>query len=188
MSEVLLSQLAYAELVSPKPDETVAWLVDVLGLEETTREGQSVYLRGFAEWLHSSLIVTEGPEPALGRIGWRAYGPEDPEIIAKRVEGEWVGERPGRGVAYAYRAAGRAAPARGLLGDRALRGADREAGARSAVPPAEVPGARRTGALHRPRDDRDAVDRRRHRVLQDARCAPHRADPARSPASTSSRR
>ena len=104
MSEVLLSQLAYAELVSPKPDETVAWLVDVLGLEETTREGQSVYLRGFAEWLHSSLIVTEGPEPALGRIGWRAYGPEDPEIIAKRVEGEWVGERPGRGVAYAYRA------------------------------------------------------------------------------------
>ena len=40
MSEVLLSQLAYAELVSPKPDETVAWLVDVLGLEETTREGQ----------------------------------------------------------------------------------------------------------------------------------------------------
>ena len=31
MSEVLLSQLAYAELVSPKPDETVEWLVDVLG-------------------------------------------------------------------------------------------------------------------------------------------------------------
>src|SRR4051794_5075832 len=104
MSEVLLSQLAYAELISPKPDETVKWMVDVLGLEETTREGQSVYLRGWAEWLHSSLIVTEGPEPALGRIGWRTYGPGDPEIVAKRVEGEWVAERPGRGAAYAYRA------------------------------------------------------------------------------------
>ena len=103
MSEILLSQLAYTELISPKPDETVRWLVDVLGLEETTRDGQSVYLRGWAEWLHSSLIVTEGPEPALGAIGWRAYGPGDPEIVAQRVEGEWVGERPGRGPAFAYR-------------------------------------------------------------------------------------
>jgi catechol 2,3-dioxygenase len=103
VSEILLSQLAYAELISPKPEETVAWMVDVLGLEETTREGQSVYLRGWAEWLHSSLIVTEGPEPGLGRIGWRTYGPGDAELVAGRVAGEWVGERPGRGAAYAYR-------------------------------------------------------------------------------------
>src|SRR3954447_10134066 len=60
MSEVLLSQLAHVELVSPKPQETVDWMIDVLGLEETAREGQSVYLRGWAEWLHSSLVVTEG--------------------------------------------------------------------------------------------------------------------------------
>lgn len=104
MSEILLSQLAYVELVSPKPDETVQWMVDVLGLEETVREGQSVYLRAFTEWMHSSVIVTEGPEPALGRIGWRTYGPEDPEIVSKRVEGGWVAERPGRGAAYSYRA------------------------------------------------------------------------------------
>jgi catechol 2,3-dioxygenase len=103
VSEILLSQLAYAELISPKPEETARWMVDVLGLEETTREGQSVYLRGWAEWLHSSLIVTEGPEPALGSIGWRAYGPGDPELVAQRVEGEWVAERPGRGAAFAYR-------------------------------------------------------------------------------------
>ena len=60
MSEILLSQLAHVELISPKPEETVRWMVDVLGLEETTRDGQSVYLRGWAEWLHSSLIITEG--------------------------------------------------------------------------------------------------------------------------------
>src|SRR3954463_5653596 len=120
MSEILVSQLAYTELISPKPEETVAWLVDVLGLEETQREGQSVYLRGWAEWLHSSLVVTEGPAgargrrgraegpaAALGSIGWRAYGPGDPEIVAKRVEAAgagigWVQERPGRGAAYQY--------------------------------------------------------------------------------------
>ena len=104
MSEILLSQLAYAELISPRPDESVRWMIDVLGLEESAREGQSVYLRGFAEWLHSSMIVTEGPEPALGRIGWRTYGPDDPQTIADRIEGEWVAERPGRGAAYAFRA------------------------------------------------------------------------------------
>src|SRR3954452_20417443 len=85
MSEILMSQLAYAELISPMPEETVAWLVDVLGLEETTREGQSVYLRGWAEWLHSSLVVTEGPQPAVGHIAWRTYGPDDPETIAQRL-------------------------------------------------------------------------------------------------------
>ena len=109
MSEILLSQLAHVELISPKPEETTRWMVDVLGLEETTREGQSVYLRGFAEWLHSSLVVTEGPEPGLGHIGWRTYGPEDPEIVAKRLEGSgheigWVESSVGHGAAFRYHA------------------------------------------------------------------------------------
>ncbi len=51
MSEILLSQLAHVELLSPKPEETVNWLKEVFGLEETERVGQSVYLRAWAEWL-----------------------------------------------------------------------------------------------------------------------------------------
>jgi catechol 2,3-dioxygenase len=109
MSEILLSQLAHVELISPKPEETVRWMIDVLGLEETTRQDQSVYLRGWAEWLHYSLIVTEGSEPALGHIAWRTYGPEDPEIIAQRLEGQenaigWVDSSVGHGPAYRYHA------------------------------------------------------------------------------------
>jgi catechol 2,3-dioxygenase len=109
MSEILLSQLAHVELISPQPEETVRWMIDVLGLEETTRQDQSVYLRGWAEWLHSSLIVTEGPEPALGHIAWRTYGPDDPEIVARRFEGQenaigWVEASVGHGRAYRYRA------------------------------------------------------------------------------------
>ncbi len=128
MSEVLLSQLAYAELISPKPEETVQWMHDVLGLEETTREGQSVYMRGWAEWLHSSLIITEGPESALGRIGWRTYGPGDPDIIAKRTDEAgtavgWTTERTGRGAAFQYRSPFGQHLHRGLLGGRAVRGA-----------------------------------------------------------------
>ncbi|HLH65747.1 MAG TPA: VOC family protein [Solirubrobacteraceae bacterium] len=109
MSEILMSQLAHVELISPRPDETVGWLVDVLGLEETTREGQSVYLRGWAEWLHSSMIVTEGSQPAVGHIAWRTYGPQDPETIAGRLKGSgleigWVEASVGHGRAFRYRA------------------------------------------------------------------------------------
>ncbi len=109
MSEVLLSQLAHVELISPKPEETTRWMVDVLGLEETTREGQSVYLRGWAEWLHSSLVITEGPQPALGHIAWRTYGPGDPEIVAERLKDSglaigWVDSSVGHGRAFRYHA------------------------------------------------------------------------------------
>lgn len=109
MSEVLFSQLAHVELISPRPEETVQWMVHVLGLEETTREGQSVYLRGWAEWLHSSLIVTEGAAPAVGHIGWRAYGPDDPVTVAKRLAGSqdaigWVESSVGHGRAFRYHA------------------------------------------------------------------------------------
>lgn len=108
MSEVLLSQLAHVELVSPKPQETVDWMVDVLGLEETAREGQSVYLRGWAEWLHSSLIVTEGERTEVAHVGWRTYGPDDPDRVAALVDPElavgWVDASVGHGRAFRYRA------------------------------------------------------------------------------------
>src|SRR4051812_41502866 len=108
MSEILMSQLAYAELISPKPEETVAWLVDVLGLEETARDGQSVYLRGWAEWLHSSLIVTEGARTEVAHVAWRTYGPDDPERVAQLVDPElavgWVDSSVGHGRAFRYRA------------------------------------------------------------------------------------
>jgi catechol 2,3-dioxygenase len=109
VSEILLSQLAHVELMSPKPDKTVTWMKEIFGLEEAAREGQSVYLRGWAEWLHSSLIVTEGPEPAVSRIGWRTYGPDDPETIAGRLKDTeegigWVDSWLGHGPSYRYHA------------------------------------------------------------------------------------
>ncbi len=108
MSEVLLSQLAHVEIISPNPDESLRWFVDVLGLEVTAQEGQSAYLRGWGEWLHSSLIVTEGAHPALGHIGWRTYGPGDVDTIAERIDPEladgWVDASPGHGRAFRFRA------------------------------------------------------------------------------------
>lgn len=108
MTEVLLSQLSHVELISPRPEETVDFLTRVVGLEETTRTGQSVYLRAWMEWLHSSIIVTEGEQPGVRRTGWRTYGPQDPETIARLLDGTeeaigWVDDWEGHGRTFQFR-------------------------------------------------------------------------------------
>jgi catechol 2,3-dioxygenase len=37
----LISQLAHVEILTPKPDGTLWYFKDLLGLEETERQGQS---------------------------------------------------------------------------------------------------------------------------------------------------
>ena len=131
MSEVLLSQLAYVELVSPKPEETVDWMVERARAGGDHPRGP---VRLPARLGRVAALEPDrhrrAPSPRSAASAWRTYGPEDPEIIAKRVEGEWVGERPAVTAWLPLPRSGRAAPARGVLGDRALRGADRRSGSR----------------------------------------------------------
>lgn len=111
MSKRLLSQLAHVELISAKPAESVRFFVDVLGLEQSAEAGNSVYLRGWGDWLHHSVVVTEGEGPALGHVAWRAEGPEELEQAVANLEAAGVGlgwEEPtvGHGPAYRFRGPG----------------------------------------------------------------------------------
>ena len=74
MAKRLLSQLAHVEVLTPTPEESARFYTDVVGLEESGREGQSVYLRGWGERFFHSLQLTEADAPGLGHIGWRAPG------------------------------------------------------------------------------------------------------------------
>ena len=87
-----ISQLAHVEITSPRPEESVRWFTDVLGLQESGRDGQSVYLRAWGEFFHHSLVVTEGEKPGLAHIGWRTSGPEELEQAASRLEASGRGE------------------------------------------------------------------------------------------------
>jgi catechol 2,3-dioxygenase len=107
----LLSQLAHVELITPVPDESLVFFTDVLGLELTEQADQSAYLRGWGENFHHSLKLTEGPQPALGHIGWRAASPEALESAADRLAqggfGEgWIDGDVGHGRAFRYRGPG----------------------------------------------------------------------------------
>ena len=92
MHERLISQLAHVELVSPTPQESVDFLVNVMGLEENGRDGESVYLRCWGDFFHHSVVVTEGAAPAMGHAGWRAQGPNQLETAVAQLEAAGVGE------------------------------------------------------------------------------------------------
>jgi catechol 2,3-dioxygenase len=106
-----LSQLAHVEILTPAPEESVRFFTEILGLEETAHAEQSAFLRGWGDFFHHTLQLTEGDAPGLGHIAWRADGPAELEAAVARIEasgrGEgWHEEVMGHGRAYRYRSPG----------------------------------------------------------------------------------
>jgi catechol 2,3-dioxygenase len=107
MARHAISQLAHVELLSTDPDGSVRFFRDLLGMEESARQGQSVYLRAWGEFWHSSLKITEAAQPGLGHAGWRANGPDE-LAAAVRDLGEsglgsgWMDGDTGHGPAYRF--------------------------------------------------------------------------------------
>ena len=111
MFERYLSQLAYAEVTTPRMEASLAFYKNILGMEESGRHDGSVFLRGWGEHFFHSLQLTEGKQPSLVNIGWRAQGPEQLEAAVARIEHTgnglgWAEPTPGRGKAYRYRGPG----------------------------------------------------------------------------------
>jgi catechol 2,3-dioxygenase-like lactoylglutathione lyase family enzyme len=67
-----IAQLAHVELLTPTHDESVAFFKSLLGMIETHSEQGSVYLRGYQDTYHHSLIVTESEHAGLGHADARA--------------------------------------------------------------------------------------------------------------------
>ena len=63
-----IAHLGPVELFTPRGEESLRFFVDVLGMEEEARVGQSVYLRGWGDWLRYSLKLTEAPQGGLGHM------------------------------------------------------------------------------------------------------------------------
>ncbi|HVB33567.1 MAG TPA: VOC family protein [Patescibacteria group bacterium] len=107
MSKRLLSHLAHVELLTPKLDESAAFFTETLGLIETGRVGDSVYLRCWDEYYHHSVVLTAAKQPALGHAAWRTEGPEELQEAVSRLEssgtrGAWIDKSVGHGRAYRF--------------------------------------------------------------------------------------
>ena len=102
-----VAQLAHVELLTPDLEGTLRFFKDLLGLEETERRAQSVYLRGYEEQYHHSLKVTAAPRAGLGHVAWRA---RSPQALARRVAAieatglgrGWIDGDTGHGRAYRF--------------------------------------------------------------------------------------
>jgi 3,4-dihydroxyphenylacetate 2,3-dioxygenase len=71
---------AHAELMVTDLDAAEEFYVDRLGLVATARIGRALYLRGWEEHLHHSLVLRQAAAPAVGHIAFRVR--EDADLAA----------------------------------------------------------------------------------------------------------
>jgi catechol 2,3-dioxygenase len=111
MSYHYVSQLSHLEITTPVPRESLDFFTEVLGLQVSHQEGQSVWLRAWGEFFHHSLKLTEAPAPGLAHASWRVDGANDLELAAKRlldhgIAGEFSDGDVGHGKAFRFKMPG----------------------------------------------------------------------------------
>ena len=102
-----VAQLAHVELLTPRPDESLWFFRDILGMQVSAQEGQSVYLRGFEEYCHHSLKLTEAPEAGMGHCAWRTSSAPALQRRADAIDASgfgdgWIDGDVGHGRAYTF--------------------------------------------------------------------------------------
>ena len=120
-----IAHISHAELLTPKPEESLRFFVDVLGMEIEAREGQSVFLRGWGDYQRYCLKLTESDTSGMAHMALRTWSPEALERRVAAVEAAglglgWSEGDVGHGPAYRCTDPGRPR-LRAALRGRALR-------------------------------------------------------------------
>ena len=71
-----LAHLGHLELLTPKPEQSLDFFVNVMGMTETARKGDSVYLRGWDDYEHHTLKLTAANVAGMGHFAFRTSSPE----------------------------------------------------------------------------------------------------------------
>lgn len=71
---IAVRRISYASYETPDPARQVAYYTDILGLTETGRDRDAVYLASTVD--HHAVVVVHGAQPRCTRLGF-AIGPED---------------------------------------------------------------------------------------------------------------
>jgi len=103
-----IAHLGHVELLTPRPEQSLWYFRDLLGMEVAHREGQSVYLRGWGDYAASTLKLTEAKHAGVGHIAWRAISPQAMERRAAAIERTglgigWSNGDFGHGKCYRFR-------------------------------------------------------------------------------------
>jgi catechol 2,3-dioxygenase len=102
-----LAHIGHAELLTPFPQDSLRFFVELFGMEIEARDGQSVYLRGWGDYQRYSLKLTESELPGIGHFAIRAWSPEALERRVAAIERTglgigWIEGDHGHGPAYRF--------------------------------------------------------------------------------------
>ncbi|MBT4490368.1 MAG: catechol 2,3-dioxygenase [Rhodospirillaceae bacterium] len=103
-----IAHLGHVELLTPKPEESLWYFTEFLGLECVHEEGRSVYLRGYGDYAATTFKLTEATAPGIGHVAWRAVSKAALERRAKAIEDTglglgWSNGDFGHGRSYRFR-------------------------------------------------------------------------------------
>ena len=102
-----VAHLGHVEIFTNKPEESLDFFVNVYGLTESGREGNSVYLRAFDDYEYHTLKLTTSDTTGVGHIGYRCSSQAALErrvaVIEEMGCGKgWIDGDLGHGRAYQF--------------------------------------------------------------------------------------
>lgn len=100
-----VAHLGHVEILSPLPEKSLDFFVNVMGMTVSGQKGSSVYLRGWDDYERYSLVLTGSKTSGLGHAAFRTRSPQALErrVAALRGSGHeigWVEDALGHGPAY----------------------------------------------------------------------------------------
>src|SRR5262245_54504343 len=102
-----VAHLAHVELLTPKPNESLRFFTEIMGMSVTTQQGDSVYLRAYDDYEHHTLKLTAARQPGMGHYAWRARSPQALQRRVAAIEATglgrgWTDGDLGHGPAYSF--------------------------------------------------------------------------------------
>jgi catechol 2,3-dioxygenase len=102
-----IAHLGHVELYTNKPEASLDFFVNVLGLTESGREGDSVYLRAYDDYEFHTLKLTASHTTGVGHIGYRASSEAALKRRVQAIEAMgcgigWTEGDSGHGRAYSF--------------------------------------------------------------------------------------
>ncbi len=87
-----VAHLGHIELLTPRPEASLRFFVDVMGMTESGRQGDSVFLRGWDDYERYSLQLTASHTSGLGHAAFRTRSAQALErrLAALRAAGTEV--------------------------------------------------------------------------------------------------
>jgi catechol 2,3-dioxygenase len=100
-----IAHLGHVELLTPDLDASTWFFTEILGLTESGREGDSVFLRTFDDYERTSLVLTAHQTSGVRRMALRASSQDALERRVRAVEesgrsGRWIDGTAGTGPTY----------------------------------------------------------------------------------------